>query len=277
MMKIWQKLRVYSIAALSVVALPSFAHEQEGISADVGFVQKSSLPTGSGIVNPIRKAAIQEAATTLGAQGALAWRSLQIDHTLDQESDYLEQVFNFNQLILPNNVLPPVLVEADNSLNLDSGTAIRLASKIYKIEAPATFVTTPPTWRTYLYMDYPQPTMPDQTLLPTSQAEAILWNHFFQLGWQQGIDQANAIFRENLARLKRDYMGMVLYRKLLAQRMVSAPFVAKADLGVTGDANELRINDRVLRITAPSMLQTNINKWRPVLTKPNLDQPILSK
>ena len=57
---------------------------------------------------------------------------------------------------------------------------------------------------------------------------------------------------------------MVLYRKMLAQDMVSAPFVAKADLGVTGDAKEMRIDDRILRITAHSQLQTDSSKWQPI-------------
>ena len=62
-------------------------------------------------------------------------------------------------------------------------------------------------------------------------------------------------------------IGMVLYRELLAEHMVSPPYVAKAQLGVTGDATQLRINDQVLRITAQSALQPNPSKWMPVITK----------
>jgi defect-in-organelle-trafficking protein DotC len=265
-MKNWLKFRIFGIATMAVMATPAFAAKPQQISADVGYVQTNNLPVGSNVVSPIRMQAIHEAATTLGAQGALAWRSVQIDNSLNNQGSYLDQVFNFNQLILPHNVLPPVLVEADNDLNLASTTSIRLASKIYKIQQAAQFVTAPPTWRTYLWMDYPKPSMPDRTLLPTTQAEAQVWNHYFQSGWKKGVFQANEIFSENLARLKRDYMGMVLYRKLLAQRMVTAPYVAQADLGVTGDANEIRVNDQVVRITAPSQLQINAAKWKPVLT-----------
>lgn len=60
---------------------------------------------------------------------------------------------------------------------------------------------------------------------------------------------------------------MILYRKLLAEHMVSAPFVAKAQLGVTGDATQLRINDQILRITGQSQLQPNPSKWKPIITK----------
>ena len=67
--------------------------------------------------------------------------------------------------------------------------------------------------------------------------------------------------------MTRDMIGMILYRKLLAENMVSPPFVAKAQLGVTGDATQLRINDQVLRITAQSELQPDSKQWMPILTK----------
>lgn len=120
-------------------------------------------------------------------------------------------------------------------------------------------------------MSYPKPSVPDRSLLPKNQAEAEVWNRFIRDGWQNGIKQANGIFATNLNRLRRDYSGIVLYRKLLAQDMVSAPYIAKADLGVTGDSNEIHVDDRVLRITAHSELQTDSSKWQPVITNPQQD------
>ena len=79
--------------------------------------------------------------------------------------------------------------------------------------------------------------------------------------------QADQIFSSNLARLQRDYEGIILYRKLLAQNMLSRPYVSQADLGVTGGGDDMRINDRVLRITAISQLQPNIKQWNPVIAK----------
>ena len=39
---------------------------------------------------------------------------------------------------------------------------------------------------------------------------------------------------------------MVLYRKLLAQGIITSPVVAKADFGITGDANQIRVNDEIM-------------------------------
>lgn len=261
-----KKIRLIACIGLATFALTGYAKSQP-LSADVGFVSFGNLPTGSSQINPIRLKAIQETATTLGARGALAWRALQIDNTLKNESQYLDNVFNFNRLLINGDVLPPVLVEAENSFNLSSSNAIRLASKIYKIEAPARFVSVAPTWRTYLWMDFNKPTLPNKALFPTTQAEATAWNAYFKEGWKEGLQQANEIFAENLSRLKRDYTGMMLYRKLLDQQMVSPPFVSRASLGVTGNSNEIRINDRMARITEKAKLQPDSKSWKPVFTK----------
>lgn len=264
-----KKIRSLIFIALASLPLASFASSTPPLTADVGYVSLGNLPSGSNLVNPIRREALRETAFTLGAQGALAWRSLQIDHTLKSESSYLDHVFNFNQLLINSTVLPPVLTEAVNSFNLSSSNSIRTASTIYKIVSPARFVTTAPTWRTYLWMDYKKPTLPDHSLLPNTQAEASVWNHYLKQGWKSGLSQANEIFAVNLNRLKRDYVGMVLYRKLLAEHMVSAPFIANTNLGVTGNSQEIRINDAFSRITQNSKLQPNSSKWTPVLTDVN--------
>tara|TARA_B100001093_G_scaffold513368_1_gene585156 strand:- start:18997 stop:19755 length:759 start_codon:yes stop_codon:yes gene_type:complete len=251
---------------LLIAASCTFASNTETVNAQLGYIKPSDLPQTHGTINKVRLQAIQETATGLGAKGALAWRSKLINQSLTKEQSHLEGMFNFNQLLLSHNVLPPVLVESNNNLTLDGDSAIRLNSKTYKIIEQARFVTAPPTWRDYLWMNYSPPSVPNKSLLPETQDEAKVWNACLKKGWLQGVDQANDIFRTNLDRMKRDFLGMVLYRKLLSQHMVSSPFVAQTNLGVTGDANEIHINDQVLRITAKSELQTNASKWQPVFT-----------
>ena len=87
------------------------------------------------------------------------------------------------------------------------------------------------------------------------------------MGWQKGIEQGYTIFQQNLARLKRDYRGMILYRKLLQEKMISAPFVSRTELGVTGNGSNMRINDQVLRIVELPKLQTNSRNWKAVVVQ----------
>jgi len=213
-----------------------------------------------------RMAGIKETALSIGAQSGLAWRAKQINKVLDNQNQQLDKVFNFNALMLENHVLPPVLVESRDSLKLDGNAAIRLADRTYKIAAQARFVTTSPNWRDYLAMNYEQPAPPHASLLPKDAKEQAYWDQYVTQGWHTGISQANTIYADNLARLKRDYQGMLLYRKLLTQNIVSKPYVAKTELGITGGGSDMSINDRVLRITALPQLKADSKTWKSIIS-----------
>ena len=112
-----------------------------------------------------------------------------------------------------------------------------------------------------------KPDYPNVTLLPKTKTEKEIWCLYTEKGWKNGVDQANIILEENIGRIKEDFGGMIMYRKLLAMNMVSPPYVSHTDLGVTGDANEIHIDDRVLRITALPGLNINSNEWKAAIAK----------
>jgi defect-in-organelle-trafficking protein DotC len=265
------KISLVLIVLFASFSLSSCSTIANSSQSDLGYVNTKNLSSTDDSVNTIKAQALRETATSLGAQGALAWRAKAINGMLTKEASTLDKLYDFNRLMLSNNVLPPVLAESTNDLTQSDADTLRLSDKTYKILSPARFTTTPPTWRTYLWLHFKQPDIPNKTLLPKTQAEAKIWNQYLKVGWKQGLTQANQIFSANMSRLKRDYLGMVLYRKLYSQHMVSAPFVAKAELGVTGNENEVHINDQVLKITSHSALQTDSAKWKPVLQTASQD------
>lgn len=215
----------------------------------------------------IREMALKETALSLGAQAGLAWRAKIVDEQLTRQSRNLDTIYDFNSLVLEHNVLPPVLLEGRNTLNLADAQSIRVSDRTYKVSKQARFITTPPNWRQYLWMDYLKPEYPNVTLLPKTKAERQLWCTYTARGWQKGIEQANTILEESIGRIKEDFGGMILYRKLLAMNMVSPPYVSHTDLGVTGDGSEIHIDDRVLRITALPALNVNSSEWKAAVAK----------
>ena len=215
----------------------------------------------------IREMALKEVALSIGAQAGLANKAKSIDERLITEARNLDTIFDFNGLIINQNIMPPVLQEGRNSLNLADEQTIRIVDHTYKILKQAKFVTTAPNWRQYLWMDYKKPELPETGLLPQDSEEQKLWADYIRKGWKNGEEQGNSILEDNLARIKQDFKGMVLYRKLLAMNMVSPPFVAETDLGITGDTNEINIDDRVLRITALPELNINSNDWLAAVSK----------
>ncbi len=239
-------------------------------TSDLSALRALSERQGQGLpeaMTGIRFAALRDTALSLGARGGLAWRAHQINTLLQQQAEALDQVFLFERLILDNRVLPPVMIEGRQTLEQANTQTLRIADRAYVIQSQARFVTLAPTWRDYLWMDESPPTLPDKTLLPRDNQERALWAGYIDEGWQAGLAQADNIIAENIHRLTRDFNGMVRYRSLLAQNMVSPPFVAQMDLGITGSGNEMAINDRVLRITALPQLQTDGQQWQTTLTE----------
>ena len=219
----------------------------------------------------IREMALKETALSLGAQSALAWRALQINQQLTNHARNLDAIYDFNAIILEHNVLPPVLLEGRNTLNLADSQNIRISDRTYKVSKQARFISTPPNWRQYLWMDYKKPDYPHVTLLPSTRIERQIWCFYTTKGWKNGIEQADMILEDSIARIKEDFSGMILYRKLLAMNMVSPPYVSNTELGVTGDSEEIHIDDRVLRITALPALNVNSHEWRAAVAKDSVE------
>lgn len=266
-------MRQFGIIAIMILGmLTACSHSQQNVDPmNLNSLQNMSTDASQGApafdVSQIRTKALEDTAMSLGAQGGLAWSSQQINSRLEKDKWYLETIYNFNGMMLTHGVLPPVLAQGDNSLNLDDPNTIRIADKTYKIIQQARFATTPPNWRDYIWMTYDKPELPNKVLLPRTADERKVWSKGVKAGWEKGIQQSYSIFQQNLARLKRDYNGMLLYRKLLQEKMVSAPYVSKTELGVTGDGSDMRINDQVLRITELPKLQTDSSNWRAIVVK----------
>lgn len=220
-------------------------------------------------VSPIRAKALQESGLSFGAQGGLSWRVSAINMELKRLERSMDKAFNFAPLMIKDNVLPPVIVGGQDSVKAESdGQSLRIADQMFKIEAPARFVTVTPTWRNYLLMDVPaKPEVPHPSVLPKDAAEQELWNSMLQKGWDSGVAQADAIFSANMARLRRDIEGMIRYRKLLAMNMVSEPIVASSNLGVTGDGQQVSIQDRIYRISVNPTLEMDAERWKAVVRK----------
>lgn len=228
---------------------------------------KAAKKKSKATMSKIREMALREIALSLGAQAGLSWRANIIDQSLAHQARNLDMVYDFNALVLEHNILPPVLLEGRNTLNLADTQNIRISDRTYKVAKQARFITTPPNWRQYIWMDYKKPEYPNQSLLPKTRQERKLWCIYVARGWRNGIEQANNILEESVARIKEDYSGMIMYRKLLAMNMVSPPYVSHTDLGVTGDESEMHIDDRVLRITALPALNVNSKEWRAAVAK----------
>ncbi len=222
----------------------------------------------SSLLPDIRIEAQKEAAYSYGARGGLAWRTWHIRNELETRSRYIDKVFDFRQLLIPAQsgllIEPPVIGEAmDATLIETSGMEAAVADRVLNIGQNARIVSVPRTWRVYLEREWGNIDPPPNILLPENKQELEIWRENVRKGWEMGVSQADDIFQADLNRLVADYQGMIRYRSLLAQGMVTPPYALQVDRGVTGGGDTMRIGDRGLSITELPKLQTGYQEWQP--------------
>ncbi len=217
----------------------------------------------------MRENAMRESALSYGARGALGARTWEIRQELLRKEHYLDRVFDFRSLLIATGsgllIEPPIIGEAGDNLKVESdGQQAAVADKVFNIGREAKIVTAPRDWRIYLEREWGGLELPPAELIPIDAKERKIWAAWVKQGWDQGMVQADAVFQADLDRLVADYKGMVRYRELLAQGMVSAPYALQVDRGVTGGGKEMRVGDRQVQITGQSELKPDTSEWTPV-------------
>lgn len=228
----------------------------------------SDDPVNKELSLELRKDAQREAALSYGARGGLAKHNYEIMERIRGFDPVLDRVFNFRSLLItaPSGMLiePPIVSESTNALVItEGGNEAAVANQIFDINKKAKIVSAPRDWRQYLVQSWSEVPPPPRILWPKDAAEQASWNGWVAAGWKAGIEQAEQIFESNTNRLSADYSGMVRYKMLLAQGMISEPYALHEDRGVTGDKNQMRVGDRALRITGPSQFLTGADLWKP--------------
>lgn len=214
----------------------------------------------------LRDPAMRDAALAYGTQAGLAFETANINRRLQDNAALLSKTYDFKDLMIqgPNGTMvqPPVISQAVDSWEaFDAGKTLRVADTVYEIISQARFSPVSPMWQSYVVTSFPEAQDPPDALLPQSEDEKVKWNKWIAEGWEKGREQAHDIFKANLARLNRDFTGMVRYRALLEEKKVSAPILAVGNLGTTGTGQDMRVNDQAIRMTREPTLQIHATGW----------------
>lgn len=211
--------------------------------------------------NNLRMKVLRESASTLGFQGGVKWRYRQIMAGVEKRRLEFEKIFNFTPLLIDEKVLPPVIKWAENATNFESETLATSVEAQYRIIAPARIVSTPPSWRDYLWSDFEAIEAVSQEVLPSSSAEKAAWKAAAKEGWDQGVSHADDVFHLNMNKLVSDYRGILRFKMLADRGMVSVPVLSEGRLGVQVGDDLLNVDQRVFRITVPAAFRA-AEEWR---------------
>ena len=212
-------------------------------------------------IESIRYDMLRETALAYSSQKAFAHYTQKVHQALQTQEKALDNAFNFQPLILKNQIVPPVIEQSDRQLQQTTDKIITIADRSYSILKQAYFQTTPLTWRDYLYSEVHMVSLPDKSLLPQNPLEQTVWADFSEIGWQAGKQQAYMTVEENLKQLVREYRGMVHYHRLLVQGIVTSPQVTEYNHGITSDSDRLNINQRTLSIDVPTHFNESAELW----------------
>lgn len=218
-------------------------------------------------ITEIRRQALQEAAQGYGSQLGYARRVWEIEGLLEGRSAALDEVFSFDRVVSEapvkaGYIIPPIVSRSfDAFQSSDAGREASVAEEYLTIVAPGRIVPVTPTWRDYLLFSSPKPEEPARSLLPSNEMERELFRGWFNEGWAAGVALADEEIDRRLTRLRRDYEGMLQYRRLVNMGMMDRMVLQEADFGVTGGGNEMRIGSRTVRIVSDAQFDANPLRW----------------
>jgi defect-in-organelle-trafficking protein DotC len=172
----------------------------------------------------------------------------------------LDRRFPFATIMLRGGTVVPPVVTIMTSVEETSGdTFLYTSVGAYEIVKDARVAIKIPSWREYLSLPVTDPS-PPQGLAPKTGEERDLWSDAVNEGWTKGIAEAREEFAASLDRLIRDYDGMIRYRDLQAQGILSAPTVTNRNTGyrATADGRRAFVDETQIRITVMPKFKASV-------------------
>lgn len=199
-------------------------------------------------------------------RAGLAKQTETINKLLDDNARFLDDAYDFGSLMLPNNVMPPVVRKVER-VTEQTPNVLTFSALQFQIVKQASFATRPPTWRTYLPIASWDNGSTHPSLLPTNAEEREAARQGIEQGWAAGVDQANQMFFRGLTRLQNDFVGMSTYHALLKSNMVTAPIVIRRDTAIAGNSDNMVVDQSTYRIEARPVFNPNIAQWLAIAEK----------
>ncbi len=216
---------------------------------------------------------LREAALSYAAQAGYERRVWEIMRQLEADSRTLSASFDFNRVAYrapreTGYILPPVVSRATAAINVEENGRSAVASdEYYRLEIPGRITTVVPTWRDYLVIPLEEPARQNDDFLPQDQEEKRVFARFAAEGWQAGVEQADEALDLNFARLRRDYLGMVEYRRMVEAGLVTELVIRDSEARSAGEGDELFIGERRVQIVNAATFVRNPANWRPLLRR----------
>lgn len=227
-------------------------------------VNNNMVSTDKGSLVNLRNDAIYESVYAYSFQKGFSYYNNILLEDLEKIDAKLHKIFDFSFVSYDNMlILPPVLEKSNKNFEVLNDSKAVASDVSFKIAKKARLIAKPASWRDYLYKKYEKAIAIDKALYPVTAQEKEIWDNAAEKGWEDGRSYSKEIFAINLSKLKRDYRGMLLFKKLEKMNMISRPIVTKGEYNIKVGDTFLDVNQKVFTITMPSFFNQEVQKWKP--------------
>lgn len=189
----------------------------------------------------------------------------EIDKDLQELAESLDKAFNFRNLIIEDNLLPPVIVKGYNFYKQDNGVTTE-SSEIYRIRKKARYSYNSPTWRDYLLLSSGKISKPilSPGIKPKTQEAKDAWRAAVEDGYEKGIEHAREVFQYKMSELKEDFQGMVLAHHLYQLGMLDVSKLVKLAKGTVVSDDGININEVITQLEGNDKFKP-LENWKPMI------------
>lgn len=217
--------------------------------------------------------AVRDAGRRLGATAGYRQQADHLYSGIAQYEEYLTEIFDFGELMLPEGIVPPVLAETENYVSYDQKNgreSKEIRAQVLTTVRDATFANSGgPHWREYLRLTQPPLDEPHPELQNEINANRAAWQRGVREGYEKGIEQANQAFDIAINQLSRDYSGMQLFRLLWMAGQVEAPEIVEQTQDIVGGgrgSSEMSIGVRRVVISEPVYFVNDASEWTALIS-----------
>ena len=218
------------------------------------------------LIDNVKLNQIKELALTFGVFYGRNSLIEEINQTLDKNESYLNEI-NFAPLLIGANLLPPVVVEANNTYEYEDDTHYHEINKMYRIIQDARVVYEVPSWYSYIHIatDKNKPVSPVDFKLENKQ-EKDIWKQNVKKGIALGKLQALDEFDYQLSLMIRDYKGMLLAHHLNDLGIINFSKLQVVNNGIIVNDKEININDKLISSNQKDIFN-HVDNWIPLIKK----------
>ena len=219
-------------------------------------------------IEGLRRRALKHAAQTYGSQNGYVRRAWEIQGILERRGRELSRTYDFRLVARPapsgaGYVIPPSVSLSVNLVRTETADIAVAADEQFEIAEKGRLAPMVPTWRDYLLFFPQTPASLPESLKPVGDGEEDFFRNWLELGWNAGIEQANAELEARLSRLRQDYEGMLLYRKLTDRGKIERLALESTGISSSAAAGILRTGERAAWISARARFRVGIPEYSP--------------